>query len=271
MARPPHIDAGASVLVVVRTDSRYDVSDVSLFLPEGTRLIGSWSVDQPGNGSAFAVDVGEITWHFPVGSVTVSPLAEQVQPRVEQEHLASESLAEALALERQECRAEAQRMYARALIELEASGKTAEEVADVREMRAFLLRSIGEGQEAMTEFERLARTYEAMAFSPGYGGVDRNYAELAAQAYNALAQTILHHADPSLEQMQSRLRQVTRRLLDIIRQVARRYETRVEVLLTCAEAFYELGGLCCKNSQRERQQETPLLVGLRLPLQTGGR
>jgi tetratricopeptide (TPR) repeat protein len=241
MAHPPHIDAGGSVLVVVRTDSRYDVSDGSLFLPEGTRLIGSWSEDQPGDGSTYAVAVGEITWHFPVGSVTVSPLAEQVQPWVEQERIANASLAEALVLERQEHRAEAQRMYARALIELEASGKTADEVAGVRQKRAFLLRDIGEDQEAMAEFERLARTYEAAAFSPGYGGVDRDYAELAAQAYNALAQTILHHADPGTEEMQSRLRQVTRRLLDIIRHIARRYETKVEVLLTCAEAFQALG------------------------------
>jgi tetratricopeptide (TPR) repeat protein len=225
----------------VRTDNSYDVQDGTLFLPEGTRLIGSWLEDQPGDGSAYAVDVGEITWHFPVESVTVSPLAEHVRPRVEQERIASDSLAGALALERQELWADAQRMYARALLELEASGKTADEVADVRQKRAFILRSIGEGKEAVIEFERLARTYEAMALSPGYGGMDRNYAELAAQTYNAVAQTILHHADPSSEQMRSRLHQVTRRLLDIIKDVARRYETKVEVLLTCAEAFYALG------------------------------
>src|SRR5438270_309161 len=66
MAHPPRIAAGESVLVVVRTDNSYDVQDGTLFLPEGTRLIGSWLEDQPGGGSAYAVDVGEITWHFPV-------------------------------------------------------------------------------------------------------------------------------------------------------------------------------------------------------------
>jgi hypothetical protein len=88
MAHPPRIAAGASVLVVVRTDNSYDVQDGTLFLPEGTRLIGSWLEDQPGDGSAYAVDVGEITWHFPVESVTVSPLAEHVRPQEEQERSA---------------------------------------------------------------------------------------------------------------------------------------------------------------------------------------
>jgi tetratricopeptide (TPR) repeat protein len=242
MASLVHFDAGAAVLVVVRADNRYDVSDGTLFLPEGTRLIGVWSQEQPGDGMAYAVIVGnDVTWHFPIESVALSPLAEHLQPWQEQERIAFESVALAQEEERRDHPVEAQRLYARALIELEASGKTAGELADVRQKRAFLLREVGEIQEAIIEFERLARAYESLAFTPGYGVVDRDYVELAAQALNALGNTILHHADSSSEQMQQKLRQVDRRLLEFMQYIARRYVTKVEILLTCAEISHTLG------------------------------
>lgn len=259
MASPVHFDAGAVVLVVVRVDNRYDVSDGTLFLPEGTRLIGAWSQEQPGDGTACAVIVGDdVTWHFPTGSVALSPLAEHLQPWQEQERIASESVALAQEEERQEHPDEAQRLYARALIELEASGKTAGELADVRQKRAFLLRQVGEIQEAIVEFERLARAYGSLAFTPGYNSVDRDYVELAAQALNALGNTILHHADRSSEQMQQKLRQVDRRLLELIQHIARRYVTKVEVLLTCAEISRVLGDT--REGQRLLEQADALYL-----------
>lgn len=263
MDSPVHFDAGAAILVVVRADNRYDVSDGTLFLPEGTRLVGVWSEEQPGDGTAYAVIVGnDVTWHFPIESVALSLLAEHLQPWQEQERIAFESVALAQEEERQEHPDQAQRLYARALIELEASGKTAGELADVRQKRAFLLRQTGEIQEAIVEFERLARAYESLAFTPGYSSVDREYVELAAQALNALGSTILHHADRGSELMQQKLCQVARRLLELIQHIARRHVTKVEVVLTCAEISQVLGDT--REGKRLLEQADVLYLQQRL-------
>ena len=141
----PHIDPGDGVLVLVRTVSSYEVgTHEPLFIPEGTRLIGTWEPVQPPDGAAYAMIVGGTLWHFAVENVTLSPLAEPVQPWQEQERLARESQALAQEAERQQRPATAQRLYARVLVEREACGKTSDELADVRQKRAFLLREVGQ-------------------------------------------------------------------------------------------------------------------------------
>ena len=242
MTHIPHIGPGDAVLVFVRTDGSYDVgTHEPLFVPEGTRLIGTWEPVQPPGGAIYAVVVGGTLWHFAVENVTLSPLAEPVQPWQEQERLARESQALAQEAERQQRPATAQRLYARVLVEREACGKTSDELADVRQKRAFLLREVGKIEEAISEFERLARTYEAAAFSPGYGGIDRGSAELAAQALNALGRTILHHSDCSSDLMQQKLHRVASRMQSMLKHIGRRYETKAEVLLTLAEISSVLG------------------------------
>lgn len=60
----PHFDAGVLVLVVMQVDNKYDLSDGTLFLPEGTRLLGLWTTEQPSEETICAVTVGDVTWHF---------------------------------------------------------------------------------------------------------------------------------------------------------------------------------------------------------------
>ena len=241
MPLPPHLEAEETVLVVVRTDSSFDLVDGPLFLPAGTRLIGTWSAEQPGDSSTCAVAVREITWHFPIERITVSHLAAGLLPWQEQARIAKENLALAQEQEREGHDAEAARLYARALVELEASGKTPLDLTDARHKRALLLRKIGNASEAELEFERFAHAYEADAFVAGYQEVDRNAVELAAWGYMSAGAIILHDLGFTETALQQKLGLIVRRLLGLLKYIPRRYTTKVEGLLTAAEMYLALG------------------------------
>lgn len=241
MIHPPRFLPGEQVLVLVRIDTRYDFAyDGPLFVPAGTRLIGTWSSEQPADPATHAIVVGETIWHFADDYVSLAPFDAHVLPWEEQASIAQESLKRAQEQERLEQFADAQSLYARALVELEASGKTADELVGLRTKRAFLLEHLDQAAEAVAEFGRVARVYEASAFLPGTGTVDRAYAELAAQALNVMGRTILHHADPRDETWQYKLRQIVDRIRELLPYLSRRYESKVEVLLTSAEILHVL-------------------------------
>lgn len=159
----------------------------------------------------------------------------------EQARIAAESLALAQEQERQHHPIEAQRLYARTLIELEASGKSPVDLTDLRQRRAFLLKEVGNIPEALTEFERLADVYEREILSSGYGNVDRNYAELAAWSLNMMGEMLLHDTDRRSEFIRQKLGMVARRLLSMVKYLARRYDSKVQMLLTAAEIHHVLG------------------------------
>lgn len=242
MTELPQFKAGDLVLVLFQQDCSYNEGDDILFLPRGTRLIGAWADEQPAENHTYAVDVAGTVWHFVVPNTTASLLEEQVYPQQEQQRIAQESFDQAQAQEREAHLDEAQRLYAQAIVELEASGEQPEgKIADARFKRAFILKEIGVIDDAIIELERLAQSYEKVAFTFHYGGVDRDYAELAAQALNSVGRIILYHADPSTEQMQQKLRRTVDRMLRAIQPIARRYTTKTEVLLTAAEIFFAMG------------------------------
>lgn len=242
MVHLPHFVHEDVLLVAVRTDNRYDLNDGPLFVPEGTRFIGIWAEEQPSEGSICAVSVGDNTWHFPLESVALSPLDEHLEPGREQARIAAESLALAQEQARQQHPDEAQRLYARALLELEASGKSSSDLIDVRQKRAFLLREVGNVPEALIESERLARAYEKEAFLSDYGNVDRNYAELAAWAWKMMGDMLMHNTEhPFSDVTRQKLSMVADRLLSLVTYLSRRYDSKVHMLLTISEINHVLG------------------------------
>ena len=158
----------------------------------------------------------------------------------EQERIAGEHLAQAKTAERQGKDEEARQYYARALVELEASGKSAVEIAAERLLYAFLLAKADRTAEAMAQMDRAARACEAVAVHPIYGK-NLNEAELAAQALIALGHTALYATDLDEVHRQRTLRQVASRLLAMNRLIKKRYETKVTLLLTAAELLHALG------------------------------
>jgi hypothetical protein len=241
MPLSPQFDTEDAVLVTVGTDSSFDLIDGPLFLPAGTRLAGIWPTEQPGDRSLCAVVVGEVTWHFPLERVTLTHLSTGLAPWQEQARIAQESLTLAQEREREGLDAEAVRLYARALVELEASGKTPLELTDARHKRALLLRKTGNASEALLEFERYARAYQTDAFVAGYREVERSSVELAAWGYISVGAIILHDLGYSEPALQQKLSLVARHLLDLLKYIARRYTTQVEGLLTATEIHLALG------------------------------
>jgi hypothetical protein len=240
MTLPLTINPEDTVLVVMQADNSFDLPDGPIFVPAGTRLIGEWSPEQPSDSSACAVIVVEETWHFPIEHITVSHLSEGLLPWQEQARIAQESLACAEEQEQEQHDEEAARLYAQAIVELEASGKIPLELTDVRHKRALLLRKVGDASGALLEFERYAHAYEADAFLTGYREVDRNAVELAVWGYISMGSIILHGLDYSEAALQQKLHLVARRLLELLTYIARRYTTKVEGLLTAAEMYLAL-------------------------------
>jgi hypothetical protein len=100
---------------------------------------------------------------------------------------------------------------------------------------------MGDALASLLEFERFARAYEADAFAAGYQYVDRNAVELAAWGYNSMGAIILHDTDYREVALQQKLDLIVRHLLSLLKYIARRYNTKVEVLLTAAEIEHTLG------------------------------
>lgn len=245
MINLPHFKTDEAILVVMRRDNSYDLSDGSTFVPEGTRFIGMWATEQPDDKTICAVSVEDNTWHFPLEGVALSPLDEYLEPGREQARIAAESLALAQEQERHQHPADAQRLYARALLELEASGKSSADLTEeIRQKRVFLLKEVGNIPEALTECERLARTYETMTLRFGYGNVDRNYAELAAWAWKMTGDMLMHTTDDQQSDITTqKLSMVADRLLSLVTYLARRYDSKAHMLLTISEIKHVLGDI----------------------------
>ncbi len=233
---------GDLVLVELRTSSTFagEQGEDAEVVPQGTQLVGVWEVEQPAEEGAFAVSINGTTWTFDREDVRLRQVALTIPIWKEQERIAGEHLTQAKTAERQGKDDEARQYYARALVELEASGKSAVEIAAERLLYAFLLAKADRTAEAMAQMDRAARACEAVAVHPIYGK-NLNEAELAAQALIALGHTALYATDLDEVHRQRTLRQVASRLLAMNRLIKKRYETKVTLLLTAAELLHALG------------------------------
>jgi tetratricopeptide (TPR) repeat protein len=207
---------------------------------QGTQLVGVWEALSPAEEGQCAVHVNGTRLSVDRDDVAVTRLDQECIARIEQERIASEHLAQAKTAERQGKDDEAQQHYARALVELEASGKAPVEIAAERLLYAFLLAKADRTSEAMVQMDRAARACEAVAVHPIYGK-NLNEAELAAQALIALGQTALYATDLDEVHRQRTMRQVASRLLAMNKLIKKRYETQVTLLLTAAELLHALG------------------------------
>ena len=207
---------------------------------QGTQLVGVWEALSPAEEGRCAVSVHGTAWTVDQDDVAVIRLDPERRARIEQEHIAGEHLALAKTAERQGKDDEARQYYARALVELEASGKSAVEIAGERLLYAFLLAKAERTSEAIAQMDRAARTCEGVAVHPIYGK-NLNEAELAAQALIALGHTVLYAADLDEAVRRRTMHQVASRLLAMNKLIKKRYETKVTLLLTAAELLHALG------------------------------
>ena len=209
-------------------------------VPQGTQLVGVWEALPPAEAGRCAVRVNGTPWTADRDDVIVTRLDQAAVPWKEQERIANAHLAQAKEASRQGQDEEARQHYARALVELEASGKAESEMAADRLSYAFLLTRADRVSDAMAQMDRAARACEAVAVHPIYGK-NLNEAELAAQALIALGQTVLYATDLDEAVRRRRLRQTALRLLAMNRLIKKRYETKVTLLLTAAELLHALG------------------------------
>ena len=207
---------------------------------QGTQLVGVWETLSPAEEGRCAVSVHGTRFSVDRDDVAVTRLNPALVAWKEQERIADKHLAQAKNAERQGKNDEAQQHYARALVELEASGKSAVEIAAERLLYAFLLAKADRTTEAMAQMDRAARACEAVAVHPIYGK-NLNEAELAAQALIALGHTVLYATDLDKAVRQRTMRQTVERLLAMNRLIKKRYETKVTLLLTAAELLHALG------------------------------
>ncbi len=233
---------GDLVLVELRTSSTFagEQGEDAEVVPQGTQLVGVWEVEQPAEEGTCAVNINGTTWTFDREDVWLRQVALTLPTCKEQERIADEHLAQAKNAERQGKDEEAWQYYARALVELEASGKSAVEIAAERLLYAFLLAKADRTAEAMTQMDRAARACEAVAVHPIYSK-NLNEAELAAQALIALGHTALYAADLDEAVRRPTMRQTVERLLAMNQLIKKRYETKVTLLLTAAELLHALG------------------------------
>ncbi len=210
-------------------------------VPTGTQLVGVWEADQPMEEDRCAVSINGTTWTFDREDVALSRLDRACIPWKEQARIAAEHLALAKTAERQGKDEEARQHYARALVELEASGNVESEMAPDRLSYAFLLTRADRISDAIAQMERAARACEAAATVHPLYGKDVNEAELAAHALIALGRTVLLAPDLDPVYRQRTLRQTALRLLAMNKLVKKRYETKVTLLLTTAELWDALG------------------------------
>ncbi len=233
---------GDVVLVELRTSSTFagEQGEDAEVVPQGTQLVGVWEVEQPAEEGTCAVSINGTTWTFEREDVGLSQVALKIPIWKEQERIAGEHLAQAKAAERQGKDEEARQHYARALVELEVSGKSAVEIAAERLLYAFLLAKADRTTDAMAHMDRAARACEAVAVHPIYGK-NLNEAELAAQALIALGHTAPYATDLDEAVRRRTMRQTVERLLAMNRLIKKRYETKVTLLLTAAELLHALG------------------------------
>ncbi len=126
-------------------------------VPQGTQLVGVWEALSPAEEGRCAVRVNGTPWTVDRADVAVSRLDPAAVAWKEQERITGEHLAEAATAERQGKDDEARQHHARALVELEASGKSTVEIAAERLLYAFLLAKVERTSEAMAQMDRAAR------------------------------------------------------------------------------------------------------------------
>jgi tetratricopeptide (TPR) repeat protein len=221
-------------LVTFLEDCRYDTAGgESDFVPKGTRLIGFWETDQPEDTDLVAIVVNNVPWNLSRNQVVLTPLGAQLS----QEQIAAEDEAEARRREKLEDHAGAQVSYARAIIEYEASGWTEVRRAPLRVSRAGMLLVLKQELEAASELERAARAFEAQAHHHlnRMVGDHLDYAEQACDALVPLAMIYLRTKDTASA------RRVIARLLALNSLIKKRYERKVDLLLSIAECYLALG------------------------------
>ncbi len=204
------------------------------FVPKGTRLICAWDSDQPADPEVVAVVVNNVAWNLTRNQVTLLPR----EGELSQEHIAGEDEREAARREKLEDHAGAQAFYARAIIEYESSGWTEVRLAALRMNRAGMLLLLKQDADAVSELDRTARAFEAQAFHRlnRTMGIHLDYAEHAVDALIPMAKVYLHRMHD-----QTQARNVLERLLSLNTLIKKRYERKVDLLLSIAECFLALG------------------------------
>jgi tetratricopeptide (TPR) repeat protein len=178
--------------------------------------------------------VNNVTWNLARDQVALAPL----EARLSQEQIAAEDEAEARQREKLEDHTGAQISYARAIIEYEACGWTEVRLAPLRVNRAGMLLALKQDAEAASELDRAARAFEAQAYHPSNRmvGDHLDYAEQAVDALVPLAMIYLHRTQDAIQ-----ARRVLERLLSLNALIKKRYERKVDLLLSIAECFLALG------------------------------
>ncbi len=147
--------AGDQLLVRVLVDTYFDTEgeENRELVPAETQLIGAWEADQPAEGSLCRIAINETTWTFVQQERELQHLPPSVTPWQEQERIAQEDLVHAKRYEAQKNTELAWRFYGRAIIELQASGKSEVEIAQERFLYAVLLTEVDRTADAIFQLD----------------------------------------------------------------------------------------------------------------------
>jgi len=245
-----------SVRVVFETDERYELrvgddgagaeTDRHLFVPAGTRLVGTSTHIQP-LFHTYHVSSGVTDWRIPTSEVTFTYISDEITEEVVQEAFAEESIALAEDHAHPGGHQVAQLHFGRAIIALFVGGASDLVLADLRVNRALSLLEFRQVGEAIAELEGAANAYEeALAqLRIHRTGNGPEYAERSVQILLLLVHAYLQAGDE--QQVQA----AGKRLLAMHEVTKERPESRVRLLLHAAEFFHK---------RRDTEQAFPRLV-----------
>lgn len=223
------------MLITFLEDCYYDASNgFSDYVPKGTRLIGEWDIKQTEDTSVCTFIVNGVTWNLEKDQVRTTDWDRTLT----QEQIANTDESQANLQDEQKDWASAQVLYARAIIEFEATGWTESRLATLRMKRAGALLELKQDNDAAEELERAGRAFEEQAQNPYNRMVSGHldYAEHAVDALIPLATVYLRRIHDTV-----RARQVIERLLTLNSLIKKRYERKVDLLLYIVEFWLDLG------------------------------
>ena len=229
---------GEALSVRFLADYWYGIDEVSTYIPEGTCLFGLYDEENPTeNGAECTFTLGDTTWNVVLAHIKLSALAFTNELQEMQRSVAQEHLLQAEQQEKQGELEQAQRSFARAVVEFGASGLPAAVIAQHRVRRAMILTDLECVEDACVELEVAASVYErAMQDKMNtLFHVHLDYAEQAANTLMLLGILYTFKAEDSKLACACIVR-----LLTINKVIKKRYEIKVDILLSVADMLHFL-------------------------------
>jgi len=223
------------VIVVFISDMTFDSPDGtdSLFVPEGTKLIGRWANEQTEDEESCTVEIGREPWDIPYAAAQITCPLDRFVEWGAQEPIAQEHFDRAKEAGSQGRWEESMLLYARSMVEYEACGMPRTRLAKHYLDVAFALLDAKKHEDAIAPLEKAAAAYE----EGGSDELNRVFGAHLDYAVEAARASMLLMVLYILKEDEKQVRKAIGRLLALNKLIKKRYETKVEILLTLADGF----------------------------------